>query len=185
MIDHETMQRVANAYTSAWNSGSPAAVAEFFAPDGRIVINRGRPWEGRAGVAEMAAGFYADVPDLHLVCDGLRVAGTHVVYLWTFTGTYAATGNPMHVAGWEEWDVDDEYRVTRVSRLVRCRRLRAAGRRSVGGEPTRTRLTRADRVGCQAGFVAFPSNHSVSVSSRCTPSLPTCFESIVSPCLIT
>ena len=35
MIDHETMQRVANAYTAAWNSGSPAAVAEFFAPDGQ------------------------------------------------------------------------------------------------------------------------------------------------------
>jgi uncharacterized protein (TIGR02246 family) len=112
MIDHETMQRVANAYTAAWNSGSPAAVAAFFAPEGRIVINRGRPWEGRAGVAEMAAGFYADVPDLHLVCDGLRVAGDHVVYLWTFTGTFAATGNTMRVTGWEEWDVDAEYRVT-------------------------------------------------------------------------
>lgn len=111
MIDHEKMRQVADAYTAAWNSGSAAAVAEFFAPDGRIVINRGRPWEGQAGVAEMAAGFYADVPDLLLVCDGLRVAGHHVAYLWTFTGTYAATGKPMRVVGWEEWDVDDAYRV--------------------------------------------------------------------------
>jgi hypothetical protein len=52
----------------------------------RIVINRGEPWEGRARVAEMATGFFADVPDLKLVCDELRCAGDHVVYLWTFTG---------------------------------------------------------------------------------------------------
>jgi uncharacterized protein (TIGR02246 family) len=112
VIDQETMQRVANAYTAAWNSGSAAAVAAFFAPDGRIVINRGRPWEGRAGVAEMAAGFFADIPDLHLVCDGLRIAGDHVAYLWTFTGTHAGSGNAMRVAGWEEWDVDALLQVT-------------------------------------------------------------------------
>ena len=54
----------------------------------------------------MAAGFYADIPDLRLVCDELRIAGEHVLYLWTFTGTHAATGNPMRVVGWEEWEVD-------------------------------------------------------------------------------
>lgn len=106
MIDHERIQQVADAYTAAWNSGSAEAVAAFYAPDGRIVINRGEPWEGRAGVARMAAGFYADVPDLDLMCDGLRVAGDHVVYLWTFTGSHAASGNPLRIVGWEEWDVD-------------------------------------------------------------------------------
>lgn len=106
MIDPDRIKRVADAYTAAWNSGSAEAVAESYAPDGRIVINRGEPWEGRAGVARMAAGFYADVPDLNLVCDGLRIAGDHVVYLWTFTGHHAASGNPLRVVGWEEWDVD-------------------------------------------------------------------------------
>jgi uncharacterized protein (TIGR02246 family) len=72
VTDPEQLRRVADADTAAWNSGSPQAVAEFFAPDGRIVINRGTPWEGRAGVAEMAAGFYADVPDLALVCCASR-----------------------------------------------------------------------------------------------------------------
>jgi len=110
--DHERVRQVADAYTAAWNSGSADAVAEFYAPGGRIVINRGKPWEGRAGVAEMAAGFFADVPDLNLVCDGLRIAGDHVVYLWTFTGTHAATGNPLRVSGWEEWDIDVDQRVT-------------------------------------------------------------------------
>jgi uncharacterized protein (TIGR02246 family) len=105
------MRQIADDYTAAWNSGSAEAVAGFFAPDGRIVINRGEPWEGRTGVAQMAAGFYADVPDLHLVCDGLRIAGDHVVYLWTFTGSHATSGNALRVVGWEEWDVDADLRV--------------------------------------------------------------------------
>ncbi len=98
--------QIAAAYTAAWNSGSAEAVATFYAPDGTIVINRGTPWEGRAGVAAMAAGFFADVPDLSLTCDGLRIAGDHVAYLWTFTGHHAQTRNPLRITGWEEWDLD-------------------------------------------------------------------------------
>ena len=56
-IDHNKVKTIAEAYTAAWNSGSAEAVAEFYAKDGRIVINRGEPWEGRARMAEMAAGF--------------------------------------------------------------------------------------------------------------------------------
>lgn len=111
MSDPDRIRQVADAYTAAWNSGSADAVAAFYAPSGRIVINRGQPWEGRAGVAEMAAGFFTDVPDLRLVCDGLHVAGDHVVYLWTFTGTHAGTGSPLRVSGWEEWDMDAELQV--------------------------------------------------------------------------
>ncbi len=96
---------LAAAYTAAWNSGDPHAVAGFFTADGTITINNATPWAGRAGVAAMAAGFFADVPDLALVCDGLRVAGPHIVYLWTFTGHDAATGNPLTISGWEEWNI--------------------------------------------------------------------------------
>ena len=110
-IDQDRMRQVADAYTAAWNSGSADAVSEFYAPDGRIVINRGKPWEGRTGVAQMAAGFFADVPDLTLVCDGVRIAGDHVAYLWTFTGTHAGSGNPLRIVGWEEWDMDLELNV--------------------------------------------------------------------------
>jgi uncharacterized protein (TIGR02246 family) len=107
----ESVRKIADAYTAAWNSGSADGVATFFAEDGGIVINRGSPWEGRAGVAQMAAGFFADVPDLTLVCDGIRVAGDHVAYLWTFTGTHAGSGRPLRVSGWEEWDLDDAGKV--------------------------------------------------------------------------
>jgi len=103
---------LADAYTAAWNTGSPDAVAQFFALNGRIEINRGEAWIGRAGVAQMAAGFFADVPDLALVCNGVRCAGDHIVYLWTFTGTHSATKNQLSIAGWEEWDIDHNFKVT-------------------------------------------------------------------------
>jgi uncharacterized protein (TIGR02246 family) len=98
-------QTLAAAYTAAWNTGDPAAVAAFFAVDGSITINAGTPWQGRDGVAAMAAGFFADIPDLSLRCDGIRTAGNHVAYLWTFTGTFAANGKPLSVSGWEEWQL--------------------------------------------------------------------------------
>jgi uncharacterized protein (TIGR02246 family) len=106
------MDAMAAAYTAAWNSGSADAVADFYAEDGGIVINRGVPWEGRAGVTMMAAGFFADVPDLALVCDGLRIAGNHVAYLWTFTGHHAQTRAPLKITGWEEWDIGADGKVT-------------------------------------------------------------------------
>jgi uncharacterized protein (TIGR02246 family) len=109
--DHDKVMAVATAYTAAWNSGSPEAVAGFYAEHGSIVINRGEPWTGRARVADMAAGFFADVPDLTLVCDNVRCAGDHVLYLWTFTGTHAGTGRPLRVVGWEEWDLDADLKV--------------------------------------------------------------------------
>lgn len=97
---------IAAAYTAAWNTGRPEAVAAFFTLDGCIVINGGTPWTGRAGVRDMAAGFFADVPDLSLVCDGVRSAGRHALYLWTFTGAHAASQNRLKVVGWEEWDLE-------------------------------------------------------------------------------
>ena len=110
-LDDATVMIIADAYTAAWNSGSAEEVSMFYAEDGRIVINRGSPWEGRSGVAQMAAGFFSDVPDLKLVCDGVRVAGAHVAYLWTFTGTHASSGRPLRVAGWEECELDADYKV--------------------------------------------------------------------------
>jgi uncharacterized protein (TIGR02246 family) len=110
-VDHQAARTLAAAYTAAWNSGSPEAVASFYAQDGQIVVNRGAPWSGRKGIADMAAGFFADVPDLRLTCDDVRCAGTHVAYFWTFTGTHSSTGNPLRVVGWEEWDLDDDMKV--------------------------------------------------------------------------
>jgi uncharacterized protein (TIGR02246 family) len=105
------IEKLAEAYTAAWNTGSPQRVAGFFAEDGEIVINRGVPWRGRSSIAEMAAGFFTDVPDMRLVCDGVRCAGSHVVYLWTLTGHAAKSANALTVHGWEEWEVSDALKV--------------------------------------------------------------------------
>ena len=110
-INHEAVRTLAAAYTAAWNSGSPEAVAEFYSLHGQIVINCGAPWLGRKRIAEMAAGFFADVPDLRLECDNVRAAGNHVAYFWTFTGTHSSSKNPLRVVGWEEWDIDDALKV--------------------------------------------------------------------------
>lgn len=98
---------LAAGYTAAWNSGRPEAVASHYAPDGVIIINDGQPWPGRAGVAEMAAGFLADIPDMVLRCDGVRAAGRTAIYLWTFTGTHAGSGKPVRVLGWEAWELNE------------------------------------------------------------------------------
>ena len=111
-VDRDRALKMAAAYTAAWNSGSADAVASFYAADGSIVINRGEPWNGRERVAEMAAGFFADVPDLELTCNEVRCAGSHVAYLWTFTGTHSQTKNPLRIVGWEEWDLDADLMVT-------------------------------------------------------------------------
>ena len=102
---------LAQRYTNAWNSKVPEKVADFHAATSRIVINRGEPSAGYEELTAMAAGFHADVPDLHLVCDGIRGAGSHVVYMWTFTGHHAETGNPLNVAGWEEWELGDDMKI--------------------------------------------------------------------------
>lgn len=111
MIDPKKVEQMAADYTAAWNSKSAEAVASFFAPDGEIIINRGEPWSGRARVRDMAAGFYADVPDLSLTCDDVRCSGNQVVYVWTFTGHDATTGRPLNIRGWEEWELGEDLKV--------------------------------------------------------------------------
>jgi uncharacterized protein (TIGR02246 family) len=110
-LDPEAVAQLARAYTAAWNSRSAENVASHYAEDGAIVINGGEPWQGRSRIAVMATGFFTDVPDLALSCDELRCAGSHAVYVWTFTGHDAKTGRPLRVHGWEEWDLDDDLKV--------------------------------------------------------------------------
>jgi uncharacterized protein (TIGR02246 family) len=110
--DPSAFEKMAAAYTAAWNSGDPEAVASFYAETGCIIINRGDPWEGRSRVADMARGFLADVPDLSLTCDMIRKAGSHAIYVWTFTGHDAGSGNPLTIHGWEEWELNEEMKVS-------------------------------------------------------------------------
>lgn len=64
MIDPKKVAQNAAAYTAAWNSKSPEAVASFYAEDGVIVINNGDPWQGRERVRDMAAGFFVQMSQI-------------------------------------------------------------------------------------------------------------------------
>ena len=79
--------------------------------DGQNVINRGDSWVGRDGITKMASSFYADVPDLTLSCNDIRLAGSHAIYVRTFTGHDANTGNALKVGGWEEWELGEDLKV--------------------------------------------------------------------------
>ena len=99
---------LARRYAEAWTSGDPAAVASFYAEDGEIIINRGDPHVGRAAVEAMAAGFYAEFPDLVVHCDLPRSAGDHAVFVWTLEGHHATTGRYVRVGGWKEWELNSD-----------------------------------------------------------------------------
>lgn len=76
-------------------------------------MNGGDPMTTRAQIADMAAGFMADFPDLNLSCHTVLVADHHMVYAWTFEGHYKATGKRVAFSGWEELDLNDDLEVTR------------------------------------------------------------------------
>ena len=106
-LDQASLDDLVARYTEAWNSKVPENVAAFHVSSSRISMNRGEPSVGHEALTAMAAGFHADVPDLVLQNDGIRGAGNHAVFLWTFTGHDAGTGNPLKVSGWEERDLDE------------------------------------------------------------------------------
>jgi uncharacterized protein (TIGR02246 family) len=105
------IQELGLAYATAWRSRSPEAVASFYAAEGRIRINGGDVLSGRASIAQMAAGFYAEFPDLVVRCDDIRAAGGHAIFVWTLEGHHAETKNFVRVGGWEEWDLDENLKI--------------------------------------------------------------------------
>lgn len=110
-ISQSQAEELGRKYTEAWCSRDPNAVAAFYAPDGRIVINDGDPSNGRAEVAEMAKGFFDGFPDLVVRMDSIRTSGTYCVYLWTLDGTNTGpdgTGNRVEISGWEYWRLNDD-----------------------------------------------------------------------------
>lgn len=100
------------AYAKAWSTNSPEGVASFFAVDGYIIINRGEVLKGRAAVADMASGFYAEFPDLVVHLDSFRTSGDRALFAWTLEGTHSATGKRVKLPGWEEWTLNDAGEVT-------------------------------------------------------------------------
>lgn len=101
-----TMLDFATRYTAAWCSGKPDEVASFFAPQGSLTINDGKPSVGRKEIAAAAQGFMTDFPDLVVRMDSVSLEPQGAVYRWTLTGTNTGpggTGRPVRISGYEEW----------------------------------------------------------------------------------
>lgn len=110
---NDILQTLASEYAAAWSSGDPDAVADFYTTDGQISINRGEALKGTQAIIEMAAGFHAEFPDLEIRCDLMRCAGQHAVFVWTLEGHHAETKNHVVVGGWEEWELDENNKVSK------------------------------------------------------------------------
>ncbi len=105
-LDATQFDKMTVAYTNAWNSGDPSAVANYYAPGKGITINRGEQQFGREAMLAMAGSFMASFPDLKLTRDFVRFAGDHGLFGWTLEGHHVETKNFVRTSGWEEWDLD-------------------------------------------------------------------------------
>ena len=100
----------AHRYTEAWCSGIAARVAEHYAADGSLTINRGTPSVGREAITEAAQSFMTAFPDMQVLMDDVRVDERGVEYHWTLVGTNTGprgTGNAVRISGYEEWTLED------------------------------------------------------------------------------
>ncbi len=104
---------MAQDHCAAWSARSPDDVAARYAENVTMIMNGGDAMTHRAEIAQMAAGFMADFPDLVLRLDGVLVAPGHMVYSWTFEGHHNRTGHLVGFSGWEEWDLEKDLKVTR------------------------------------------------------------------------
>ena len=124
MSDLAEIREFAQRYAGAWCSRNPESVAAFFAENGSLSVNDGRPAVGRAAIAEVARGFKRDFPDMIVTMDKLTLeardggrssyaspARTDAVFHWTLTGTNSGpggTGKRVRISGYELWNFDKD-----------------------------------------------------------------------------
>jgi nuclear transport factor 2 (NTF2) superfamily protein len=109
----ETAKRIAREHCAAWTSRRPDDAAVRYSSVTSFSMNGGEPMTARSEIAEMAAGFMSDFPDLILTCDTVLAADHHMTYAWTFEGRHKSTGNLVKFSGWEEWDLDSDLKVSK------------------------------------------------------------------------
>ncbi len=108
--DYEKMVEFGQNYTAAWNSKQPEKMVSFYAEDGTLRVNNGKPAVGREQIAETAQSYMDAFPDIELTMDSLTVGENTYRYYWTFTGTNTGpggTGNKVDFSGFEEWTLSD------------------------------------------------------------------------------
>jgi steroid delta-isomerase-like uncharacterized protein len=106
MDDFAKITVFAKCYAEAWCSQNPERVAAFFAENCWLTVNDGPAAVGRAAIAEVAAGFMRDFPDMVVTFDKLERQSHATAFHWTLTGTNAGpggTGKRISISGYELW----------------------------------------------------------------------------------
>jgi nuclear transport factor 2 (NTF2) superfamily protein len=104
------MVEIGQNYTDAWNSKQPEKMASFYAEDGTLSVNKGKPAVGRKQIAATAQSYMDAFPDIELTMDSLTVQENTYRYYWTFKGTNTGpggTGYKVDFSGFEEWTMSD------------------------------------------------------------------------------
>ena len=107
------VERMAKEHAAAWSEGASQKIVELFAEHGTISVNGGEPHVGRAAIGENAKELLATFPGLVVHCRETRHAGDRAVFIWTLEGNHAETGNFVSLAGWHEWELNDDMQVKR------------------------------------------------------------------------
>ena len=109
--EYEKMVEFGRNYTDAWNSKKPEKMASFYAFNGVLTINLGKPAVGRKQLEETAKSFMEAFPDMVLTMDSLTADNGIYRYYWNFKGTNTGpggTGNTVDFSGFEEWTMNEE-----------------------------------------------------------------------------
>jgi hypothetical protein len=98
------------SYAQAWCSQKPEFVSLFFAEDGSLSVNDGKPAVGRNEISKVAESFMTSFPDIIVSMDSIVQTTRGTEFHWTFTGTNTGpkgTGKKVRINGVELWQLDD------------------------------------------------------------------------------
>ncbi len=101
----------ARSYAQVWCSQRPNFVSSFFAEDGELSVNNGKPAKGTEAISNVAKGYMDAFPDMIVTMDSLIATSDKTKFYWTLVGTNNGTngtGNKVKISGFEEWMLNDE-----------------------------------------------------------------------------
>lgn len=110
-LDLPKLRDFAGRYTAAWCSQDAASVAEFYSPEGSLIVNGGTPAVGRNEITSVAHSFMSAFPDMQVLMDDVIVKGETAEYHWTLVGFNTGPGgkgNRVRISGYEEWTIDSD-----------------------------------------------------------------------------
>ena len=101
----------AKSYAQVWCSQRPNFVSSFYAEDGELTINDGKPAKGTNAITDVAKAFMDAFPDMIVSLDSLTTSSNKTRFYWTLKGTNNGpngTGNKVNINGFEEWVLNDD-----------------------------------------------------------------------------